>query len=429
MGLASGRWINDSVPRGVDSRVTVHRFRESDTVSPAKQLSYTELLATFVYNWLLTLGDNGSFSEAVNGYIPATRSCFSSEAVSEMFCRCCSWLTRKKAARKPRRRPSVPLRLEPLEDRLALAALTSPVLPAQPIANVPLFSNAGTSSFLGLRDNPTQDSQALSRSLLLAVAVRRHRVDHGEVLHDNPDNHPFLAMLAAHVAQLNVSLSFSPDPPNTLTGDLSSLKPSPQQAIASTFPLPLSYQPANAAINYSASVFIVSPPGKPAASSDTLPLPADPPPLIALPPSPQPSANDDGPSAFELSPLGPLGFGIVPVPVPRGFEEGLTDDFGQSAPTPAPADQLLSASNAGDAEAVRDAVLQLLHDSAPMTVVQGLPSLTAEQAADAPASDGTIVAGTPLDLGPDAAGDSPLTDFGISSIIAVIESLLPINNG
>jgi hypothetical protein len=48
--------------------VTVHRFPESDTLLQRTPLRQREIQAAFVHNWLLTLANNGTFREAVNGY-------------------------------------------------------------------------------------------------------------------------------------------------------------------------------------------------------------------------------------------------------------------------------------------------------------------------------------------------------------------------
>jgi hypothetical protein len=123
--------------------------------------------------------------------------------------------------------------------------------------------------------------------------------------------------------------------------------------------------------------------------------------------------------AFELSPFTPFGLDIVPVPVPRGLEDGLADLFGNPASSPAPsADGLLAPSI--NQEAARIAVQELLHEHAPVLGPHTPLPVISARPTPAPQREGTILAGTPLDPAEDGEGEESIRPASPRAIVSLL---------
>jgi hypothetical protein len=332
------------------------------------------------------------------------------------------------------------LRLEALEDRLAPAAVA---LPLATDATPPIHPHALLSQLSQpavFADSRTHDAPANSRLLLLAAVAIRHDSGQKDGNHTDGDNHPFFAGLASHLLSLNLVAFLPHSTTSDFTGVLSSLSPTTgTAAFVSTTQLPTSNPASNAGLGFPASAFVV-PPGQTLASSGSLPMPAETPSFSAIkPPAPKPS-TEEGPLAFELSPFAPLGLGIAPIPVPRGLEESLADQFGNPAPTtPAsdPAPFLLGKIDGSDPDAVRAGVIRMLQENASLPSQRAGSVGDGQQVANASGSskpaksvpvesipplalpEGAALAGSPLDPACDAEGNELPRASAVRSILAL----------
>jgi hypothetical protein len=287
-----------------------------------------------------------------------------------------------------------------LEDRLAPAGLAALDFPGQLLA-----AWAITHPNLELRNG------AVLRDLDQGLRDPDARADFA-------GNHPLLAALADNLHKQEVVPASPQLAPNTPLLN----PPSPPATQVQTALLSMMLPPAEKLAAPSASLLVVTPPHvsppPPLGSLSIPPLPPDLPSFTLPQPSTLRPANKAGALAFELSPFTPLGPDIVPVPVPRGLEDGLANLFGNPAPSPAPtAEGLLVPSDSQDA--ARIAVQQLLRDNAaalgphaPLPVISSRPM-------PAPPREGTILAGTPLDPTDDAETEKNIPSALPRSIVSL----------
>lgn len=299
------------------------------------------------------------------------------------------------------------MRIETLEDRLAPAGL------APLDFFTPLFA-------VWESRHPNVE---VPKGAVFRVSDQGFRVSEARI--DDAGNHPLLDAVVDNLHKL-VDAPATPQLAPTNAPPSPSF-PSPTQGqtgLMSTM-LPTVVNPIAASVLPHLGTATLTSPLPPLGSHSILPLPADLPSFTPpLPSTPRP-ATQAGPLAFELSPFTPFGLDIVPVPVPRGLEEGLADLFGSPASAPAPsADGLLAPSI--NQEAARIAVQELLHENAPVLGPHTPLPVISARPAPTPQREGTILAGTPLDPAEDAEDEQsihPASPRAIVSLLAAGVSL------
>ena len=254
--------------------------------------------------------------------------------------------------KKPVRSLTVPsLRVEALEDRLAPAA--APIFSHPPFPPVLPALERGLQAFL--QRGAIEDLRLMLEDLKARKAVDPVRsATNPSSARLHLSNHPILAAFVAsgggsRLAGLGNGLL------RTEWGNLMANPPAVPlgQGLTATTMILVHNESASQAGGPALS------PGDPSSSPTRLPI-------LAETPSSSPfnlqalmALGRDRAVVIELRPYSPAAPAIVPIPVPRGMDDWFAELFGAPAQGPSPGDALGSSNDSS--EAVRDAVLQMLH--------------------------------------------------------------------